>query len=98
MQVYALAKAGQNKFTQNLAREIGPQGIRVNGIMPGFIDTVVNEPFLSVPENLQAVLENTALGRLGQPRDIANVAHALASPEFDFVTGQIIEVGGGFSM
>jgi len=98
LQVYALAKAGQNKFTQNLAREVGPQGIRVNGIMPGFIDTVVNEPFLSVPENLKAVLENTALGRLGLPGDIANVTHALASPDFAFVTGQIIEVGGGYSM
>ena len=98
LQVYALAKAGQNKFTQNLAREVGPQGIRVNGIMPGFIETVVNEPYLTVPENLKAVIENTALGRLGQPTDIANVAHALASPDFSFVTGQIVEVGGGFSM
>lgn len=96
--VYSLAKAAQNKFTQVLAREIGPSGIRVNGIMPGFIDTAVNQPYLSVPENLTAVLTNTALGRLGQPEDIADVALALASPAFRFVTGQVIEVGGGFSM
>ena len=98
LQVYSLAKAAQNKFTQVLARELGPQGIRVNGIMPGFIDTVVNQPYLSVPENLKSVLDNTALGRLGEPQDIADVAHALATPAFRFVTGQVIEVGGGFSM
>lgn len=98
LQVYSLAKAAQNKFTQVLARELGPQGIRVNGIMPGFIDTAVNQPYLSVPENLKSVLDNTALGRLGQPQDIADVAHALATPAFRFVTGQVIEVGGGFSM
>lgn len=98
LQVYSLAKAGQNKFTQVLAREIGPLGIRVNGIMPGFIDTAVNQPFLSVPENLQSVLANTALGRLGQTDDIADVAYALASNAFRFVTGQIIEVGGGFDV
>lgn len=98
LQVYSLAKAGQNKFTQVLAKEIGPQGIRVNGIMPGFIDTVVNQPYLSVPENLESVLANTALGRLGQTNDIADVAYALATDAFRFVTGQIIEVSGGFSM
>lgn len=98
LQVYSLAKAAQNKFTQVLARELGPQGIRVNGIMPGFIDTVVNQAFLSDPANRQGVLDNTALGRLGQPDDIADVVHALVSPAFRFVTGQVIEVGGGFSM
>jgi 3-oxoacyl-[acyl-carrier protein] reductase len=98
LQVYSLAKASQNKFTQVLAREVGPIGITVNGIMPGFIDTVVNQPFLSDPANMQFVLDNTALGRLGETADIADVAHALCSPDFRFVTGQIIEVGGGFSM
>jgi NAD(P)-dependent dehydrogenase (short-subunit alcohol dehydrogenase family) len=98
LQVYSLAKAAQNKFTQLLARELGPSGIRVNGIMPGFIDTLINQPFLSVPENLESVLNNTALGRLGEPQDVADVAHALASPAFRFVTGQVIEVSGGFSM
>jgi NAD(P)-dependent dehydrogenase (short-subunit alcohol dehydrogenase family) len=91
-------KAAQNKLTQVLARELGPKGIRVNGIMPGFINTMINQPFLAVPENLQSVLDNTALGRLGEPQDIADVAHALATPAFRFVTGQVIEVGGGFSM
>ena len=98
IQVYSFAKAANNKMTQLLARELGPRGIRVNGIMPGFIDTVINQPYLAVSENLKAVLENTALGRLGQPQDIADVAHALATPAFGFVTGQVIEVGGGFSM
>lgn len=96
LQVYSLAKAGQNKFTQVLAREIGPQGIRVNGIMPGFIDTEVNREYLSDPANLQSVLNNTALGRLGQADDVADVAYALCTNAFRFVTGQIIEVGGGF--
>lgn len=98
LQVYSLAKAGQNKFTQVLAREVGPAGIRVNGIMPGFINTAVNELYLSEPANLRSVLNNTALGRLGEPGDIADVAYALASDAFRFVTGQIIEVGGGFDV
>ena len=98
IQVYSFAKAAQNKLTQVLARELGAKGIRVNGIMPGFINTMVNQPFLSEPQNLQFVLDNTALGRLGEPQDIADVAHALATPAFRFVTGQVIEVGGGFSL
>jgi NAD(P)-dependent dehydrogenase (short-subunit alcohol dehydrogenase family) len=98
LQVYSLAKAGQNKFTQVLAREIGPLGIRVNGIMPGFIDTDSNRAYLSDPENQKAVIANTALGRLGQVQDIADVVHALSTNAFRFVTGQIIEVGGGFAM
>ena len=58
----------------------------------------MNQPYLSDPDNLKQVLENTALGRLGQTDDIADVVHALASPAFRFVTGQVIEVGGGFMM
>lgn len=96
LQVYSLAKAAQNKFTQVLAREIGPRGIRVNGIMPGFIDTEINREYLADPANLQSVLNNTALGRLGQTGDVADVACALCTDAFSFVTGQIIEVGGGF--
>jgi NAD(P)-dependent dehydrogenase (short-subunit alcohol dehydrogenase family) len=96
LQVYSVAKAAQNKFTQLLAREIGPQGIRVNGIMPGFIDTEVNRAYLADPANMQSVLANTALGRLGEAEDIADVAYALCTDAFRFVTGQIIEVGGGF--
>lgn len=96
LHVYSLAKAAQNKFTQILAREVGPKGIRVNGIMPGFIDTEVNRQYLSDPANLQSVLANTAMGRLGEAEDIAEVAYALCSDAFRFVTGQIIEVGGGF--
>lgn len=96
LQVYSLAKAGQNKFTQVLAREIGPKGIRVNGIMPGFIDTESNREYLSDAKNLKSVLANTSLGRLGQTDDVADVAIAFCSDAFRFVTGQIIEVGGGF--
>jgi len=98
LQVYSLAKAAQNKFTSVLARELGPLGVRVNGVMPGFIDTEVNRPYLSDPQNLQQVLANTALGRLGQTDDIADLVHALASPACRFVTGQVIEASGGFMM
>jgi len=98
LQVYSLAKAAQNKFTQVLAKEMGPRGVRVNGVMPGFIDTAVNRPYLSDPENLKQVLQNTALGRLGQPDDIADLVHVLASSACRFVTGQVIEASGGFMM
>jgi 3-oxoacyl-[acyl-carrier protein] reductase len=98
LEVYSLAKAAQNKFTSVLAKELGPLGVRVNGVMPGFIDTAVNRPYLSDPANLKQVLANTALGRLGETRDIADLVHALASPDFRFVTGQVIEASGGFMM
>jgi NAD(P)-dependent dehydrogenase (short-subunit alcohol dehydrogenase family) len=98
LQVYSLAKAAQQKFTQVLAKELGPRGVRVNSVAPGFIDTEVNRPFLSDPANLRMVEEETALGRLGQPADIADVVHALCTPAFRFVTGQIIEASGGFKM
>jgi NAD(P)-dependent dehydrogenase (short-subunit alcohol dehydrogenase family) len=97
-QVYSLAKAAQQKFTQVLAREFGPLGVRVNSVAPGMIDTEVNRPFLSDPAYVQALQADTALGRIGQPQDIADVVHALCSPAFRFVTGQVIEASGGFKM
>jgi NAD(P)-dependent dehydrogenase (short-subunit alcohol dehydrogenase family) len=98
LQVYSLAKAAQQKFTQVLAKELGPRGVRVNSVAPGFIDTEVNRAFLSDPANLRMVEEETALGRLGQPEDIADVVRALCTPAFRFVTGQVIEASGGFRM
>lgn len=98
LQVYSLAKAAQQKFTQVLAKELKPQGVRVNSVAPGFIDTEANRDFFADPANVKSVEEQTLYGRLGQPQDIADVVHALASPECRFVTAQVVEASGGFML
>lgn len=96
LQVYSLAKAAQAKFTQVLAKELKPIGVRVNSVAPGFINTEANREYFADPANVKQVEEQTLYGRLGQPQDIADVVHALASPDFRFVTAQVVEASGGF--
>jgi 3-oxoacyl-[acyl-carrier protein] reductase len=81
-------------FTKTWARELGPKGIRVNGVCPGFIAT---EMVKAMPENiLQDIERRSWLGRLGTPEEIANVYLFLASNEASFINGQTIAVDGGF--
>lgn len=91
---YAVAKAGVLTFTKALAKEVGPLGIRVNGIAPGLIATQFHDRF-STPEGRRAAVDRTPLGREGQPDDVAGAALFLASPHAAFVTGETIEVNGG---
>lgn len=91
--VYAAAKAGLDGFSRALARELGPRGIRVNSISPGFIATEMTD---HLPEGQrQQILRRTPLGRLGQPEDVAGLALFLASEQASFITGQSIIVDGG---
>jgi 3-oxoacyl-[acyl-carrier protein] reductase len=93
--VYAMCKSGIETFTIALAKELGPRGITVNCISPGLISSDSNADIRSNPTMTKYMLDNTLLGRLGQPADIAGVVKALVSPDMSFVTAQIIEVSGG---
>ena len=91
---YSASKAALIGLTRALAKEAGPSGVRVNCISPGVIATDMNG-HLS-PEELQALAEETPLGRLGTPEEVAQAAAFLASEQAAFITGQVLGVNGGF--
>jgi 3-oxoacyl-[acyl-carrier protein] reductase len=94
---YAAAKGALTSLTKAMAREFGPQGIRVNGISPGTVDTNYHRNF-STQAMLDGVKAATPLGRLGTSEEIASVILFLCTPAASFVHGQMIEVNGGFYM
>ena len=93
---YSATKAGVRGLTMALAKELGPSGIRVNCIEPGVIDTPMNACFDA--ETRAALAEETPLGRIGTPADVAAAALFLASDGASFITGQCIGVDGGFAI
>ncbi len=93
---YAAAKAGIIAFSKSLAREIGSRGITVNVVAPGFIDTDMTR---ALPDaGKQAMLGQIALGRFGEPADIARAVAFLASPSAAYITGETLHVNGGMYM
>ena len=90
---YSAAKAGVIGLTKALAKELGPSGIQVNCVAPGVIDTEMNGAL--TPQDLAALREETPLGRLGSPAEVAAVIGFLASPAGDFLTGQVLSPNGG---
>ena len=93
---YAATKAGVIGFAKSLAREIGSRGITVNAVAPGFIDTDMTR---ALPEEQRdALLDQIALGRLGDVTDIANTVAFLASDDAAYITGETIHVNGGMYM
>jgi len=93
---YAAAKAGVVAFSKSLAREIGSRGITVNVVAPGFIDTDMTR---AMPEAARdSLLGQIALGRLGEPADIANAVTFLAGPSAAYITGETLHVNGGMYM
>ena len=93
---YSASKAALIGFTKALAKEAGPSGVRVNCIAPGLIDTKMNSIFSQ--EDLDAVIDETPLMRIGTGEDIAELALFLAGNKASFITGQIIGVDGGLSL
>ena len=94
--VYSATKGAVNSMTQTLAKELGPYGIRVNAICPGFIAT---EMIDAIPqEKKDEYLKNIPLNRLGTGEDVAAMVSAMASDQFSYLTGQCITLDGGLSL
>ena len=92
---YAASKGGIIAFSRALAAELGPKGIRVNTVVPGFIETDMTARLSRDVKRQQ--IERTPLRRLGQPAEIASVVTFLASPDASFIVGQTIVADGGLS-
>ena len=92
---YAAAKAAVISLTRSLARDLGPQGVRVNAIAPGVVRTDFARFLVETPEIRDRILERSALGRVAEPDEIAGPALWLASDAASYVTGAVILVDGG---
>jgi len=95
---YCISKAADLQLARNLAVELGPHNVRVNCIAPGLIRTDFARALWENPENLKRRNEQTPLGRIGEPDEIAGTAILLASPAGSFITGQTIVVDGGVTI
>jgi 3-oxoacyl-[acyl-carrier protein] reductase len=93
--VYAMTKGALNVLTRSLAQTQGPRGITVNTVSPGITETEMNAWLTESPEDARRVAAMTALGRHGQPADIADAVAFFASDDGRWVTGQTLEVNGG---
>jgi 3-oxoacyl-[acyl-carrier protein] reductase len=91
--VYAATKAGLEGFARSLARELGPRGIRVNAVAPGFLATDLSASLSEA--NRSRIVRRTPLGRLGAPDDVVGAIEFLAGPRSSFITGQVVTVDGG---
>ena len=95
---YSMSKAAVDMFTRVLAKHLGPRGIAVNSVAPGFTATETNAEEMNDPAKKKAIEDLTAFGRFGETSDLADFVHALASPAGRWVTGQNIEASGGFRL
>jgi NAD(P)-dependent dehydrogenase (short-subunit alcohol dehydrogenase family) len=94
---YAITKAANLSFTKSMAKQLGSKGIRVNGVAPGPVWTPLQISGGATQEKVQSFGENTALGRPGQPAELASIYVQLAASDASFATGQIYGAAGGHS-
>jgi glucose 1-dehydrogenase len=92
---YCCSKGGMRMLMRNLAMELGPLGITVNNVAPGAIKTPINKSLLDNKQQLQALLNNIPLGRMGTPEDVAGLVAFLVSDDAAYVTGSTFVVDGG---
>ncbi|MCO6007396.1 SDR family oxidoreductase [Actinoallomurus purpureus] len=92
---YTISKAALESMTPSLANELGRRGITVNTVAPGAVRTDLTAGYTSIPEVVAGLEAITALGRLGEPEDVADVVGFLAGPQGRWVTGQTVDVSGG---
>ena len=92
--LYSASKGAVDAYVKSLAKELGPSGIRVNAVSPGVIDTDMLKDYSD--EDLKDLADETPLGRLGTPEDVAKAMLFLSSDAASFITGQVIGVNGGF--
>lgn len=93
---YSASKAGIIGFTKSLARELGSRGVRANVVAPGYVSTRLTE--VIADEMKEQMLAATALGRFGDPEDVAAAVRFLCSDEASFITGEVLLVDGGLAM
>ena len=93
---YSASKAALIGYTKALAKELAPSNINVNCICPGVINTPMNARFSK--EEVEELINETPLGKLGEPVDVANAVWFLSQEQSSFITGQIITVDGGFTL
>jgi NAD(P)-dependent dehydrogenase (short-subunit alcohol dehydrogenase family) len=94
---YAATKGAVRQYTQSMAVDLGPHGICVNAIAPGYIDTRMTADWLDDPDRRRRLLERIPTGRFGEPVDLAGAFVFLSAPASDYVTGQILVVDGGWT-